>query len=129
MAETSKELIRQLEKLKAQAEAVRKREVAGVISRIKEAIEAYGITASDLGFEESAKSRSGAKEQAAGEPRRRDSSPATQAKYRDSEGHTWGGRGPQPRWLRDAIAAGQSLESFAVRTEAGQPAAPSSHDR
>lgn len=51
MGETSKELIRQLEKLTAQAEAVRKREVAGVISRIKEAIEAYEITASDLGYD------------------------------------------------------------------------------
>lgn len=129
MAETSKELIRQLEKLKAEAEAVRKREVAGVISRIKEAIEAYGITASDLGFGGSAESRSKAKKQAAGEPGRRDSGSATQAKYRDSEGRTWRGRGPRPRWLRDAIAAGQALESFAVSTGAGQPAALSSHDR
>lgn len=27
---------------------------------------------------------------------------------------TWSGRGMQPKWLREAVAAGASLESFAV---------------
>jgi DNA-binding protein H-NS len=33
-------------------------------------------------------------------------------KFRDEQGNTWGGRGPQPRWLRDAIAAGKSKDDF-----------------
>ena len=35
-------------------------------------------------------------------------------KFRDSAGNVWSGRGPRPRWLRDAIAAGKKLEDFAV---------------
>lgn len=84
MAETSAELIRQLEKLKAQAEAVRKREVDGVIERIKEAIRVYGITASDLGLE-------------GGTTKRAKSEPKLRAKYQDAAGNTWG-------WPRTAAA-------------------------
>lgn len=35
-------------------------------------------------------------------------------KYRDSAGNTWTGRGKQPVWLRNAIAAGASLDSFKI---------------
>jgi DNA-binding protein H-NS len=35
-------------------------------------------------------------------------------KYRDDKGNTWAARGSQPRWLREAIASGKTLESFAV---------------
>lgn len=36
------------------------------------------------------------------------------AKYRDSEGNSWSGRGLRPRWLTAAIVAGRRLEDFAV---------------
>lgn len=36
------------------------------------------------------------------------------AKYKDSEGNTWSGRGSRPRWLRAAIEAGKTLEDFAI---------------
>lgn len=35
-------------------------------------------------------------------------------KYRSQAGETWSGRGLQPKWLREAVAAGAALESFAV---------------
>lgn len=35
-------------------------------------------------------------------------------KYRNAEGKTWTGRGMQPTWLREAIAAGATLESFLI---------------
>ena len=36
--------------------------------------------------------------------------------YRDTENakNTWGGRGPRPAWLRDALAAGKSLDDFKI---------------
>jgi DNA-binding protein H-NS len=36
--------------------------------------------------------------------------------YRDpaNAGNTWGGRGPRPKWLRDALDAGKSLDDFKV---------------
>jgi hypothetical protein len=40
-------------------------------------------------------------------------------KYRSPHtGETWSGRGQQPRWIKAALAGGQSLEDFAVQTEA-----------
>ena len=34
------------------------------------------------------------------------------AKYRDDAGHVWSGRGPRPRWLKDALAAGRTMEEL-----------------
>ena len=37
------------------------------------------------------------------------------AKYRDeATGKAWSGRGLKPTWLREALAAGRTLEEFAV---------------
>ncbi|WP_218510253.1 H-NS family nucleoid-associated regulatory protein [Variovorax sp. dw_308] len=41
-------------------------------------------------------------------PKRR----AAKASYRDGAGNTWSGFGPRPKWLKDAIAAGQNEESL-----------------
>ncbi|ALL68587.1 H-NS histone family [Paraburkholderia caribensis MBA4] len=37
-----------------------------------------------------------------------------EARYRNSNGDTWDGRGDMPQWLRQAVSAGQSLGHFAV---------------
>ena len=34
------------------------------------------------------------------------------AVYRDQAGHTWSGMGPRPRWLREALEAGRTLEEM-----------------
>lgn len=34
------------------------------------------------------------------------------AKYRDDAGNVWSGRGPRPRWLKDALAGGKALEDL-----------------
>ena len=36
------------------------------------------------------------------------------AKYSDGAGNSWTGRGSQPRWLKEAIAAGKTVDQFAV---------------
>ena len=33
-------------------------------------------------------------------------------KYRDDAGHAWSGRGPKPGWIKDAMAAGKTLEQL-----------------
>jgi DNA-binding protein H-NS len=33
--------------------------------------------------------------------------------YSDDAGHSWTGRGPKPRWLKEAIESGKSLADFA----------------
>lgn len=36
------------------------------------------------------------------------------AKYKDEAGNSWTGRGSQPKWLKDAIAAGKTVDQFVV---------------
>ena len=100
----------EISQLQAQAEQLREKEKGEVIGRIKEAITVYGITAKDLGLAARAPSAGGA---AKTRPGRRRQDPA-QAKFRDGAGNTWGGRGPRPQWLRDALASGKALSDFAT---------------
>ncbi|MGK6310493.1 H-NS family nucleoid-associated regulatory protein [Variovorax sp. DT-64] len=34
--------------------------------------------------------------------------------YKDDAGHTWSGMGPKPRWLKEALDAGKTLEEMAA---------------
>ncbi|TXC62157.1 H-NS histone family protein [Piscinibacter aquaticus] len=37
-------------------------------------------------------------------------------KYRDPQsGHTWTGRGLQPRWIKEALASGGTLERLLIK--------------
>lgn len=105
MAKTYSQLLQGIEALKRQAEERRKKEVAGVIGRIRQAIEFYGLTAADLGL-------GGAAAGVAKKARAGKASVRGGAKFSDGAGNTWSGRGPRPRWLREALANGQSLQEF-----------------
>jgi DNA-binding protein H-NS len=37
----------------------------------------------------------------------------TTPRFSDGNGNVWTGRGPRPKWLKDAMASGKSLEEFA----------------
>ena len=85
-----------IDKLQARAEELRQAEKAGVVSRIREAIAVYGITAAELGLAGGG-ARSAARSSVA--------APAPKgqvgvAKYRDPvSGKTWTGRGKPPLWI------------------------------
>lgn len=113
MSKTYAQLAREIESLQANAEAVKRREIPDVVAKIKAAIEVYGLTAKDLGLDVGQK---GMKRGYAKAGKTSVTAPATPgaAKFRDSAGNTWVGRGPRPDWLKKALAAGRSLESFAV---------------
>jgi DNA-binding protein H-NS len=118
MAHTYLQLQRQIAKLQNQAEKLKAQEVSGVVERIKVAIEHYGLTAEQLGFGKSKEmSRTATKTNSKATPK-----DLKAAKYADGQGNVWSGRGPRPHWLRDALAAGKSLESFASNSQS-QPAA------
>ena len=113
MAKTLAQLDAQIAKLQRQAEALRAREVAGVIARIKVAIDYYGLTAADLGFGSArssaaragqgrsaatrtratagrgAESRSGARKSAGRKP-------AGVIRFRADAGNSWTGHGKRP---------------------------------
>jgi len=113
MAKNYEQLVKQIDVLKREAEAVKKKEVAEVIGKIKVAIEFYGLTPEELFGKSVVATRASAspKAKSAGDGA---------ARFSDGAGNTWVGRGPRPQWLRDAIASGKSLKDFAVE---GAPAA------
>jgi DNA-binding protein H-NS len=110
------QLLKQIEGLKAEAEKVRRDEIGGVVTRIREAIQHYGLTADDLGF--AAKAKPGPKPGAPIKRRKRKGAAVKTAgivKYANGAGGTWGGRGKRPQWLRDAINGGKQLSEFLVK--------------
>jgi DNA-binding protein H-NS len=65
----------------------------GVIDKIKEQIFSYNITAEELGIT-------------------KDKLPA---KYRNEEtGDEWSGKGIMPKWVKEALATGKSLDDFLI---------------
>ncbi|HJV62764.1 MAG TPA: H-NS histone family protein [Albitalea sp.] len=117
MTKTYAQLMKQIDTLTREADKLKRKEVEGVVARIKEAIAIYGLTAADLGLER----RRGRPAASAGTAKRGRKSGkggkaklSAAAKYRDEAGNTWVGRGPRPRWLREALSAGKRLEDFAV---------------
>lgn len=106
------EVQQQIQALQKEAEALKAAERKGVIDRMREAIAVYDITAADLGLatgveqsrRKSAKRALKVSKQAAS---------SANAAYSDGKGNTWGGRGPRPRWLKEALAAGATLGDFA----------------
>jgi DNA-binding protein H-NS len=107
MSKTYAQLESEIAALQKRAEATHSKEKAEVVGRIKEAIAVYGLTAQDLGLARGAKAAVAAKK-----PSRVRKN--MDAKYRDDAGNTWGGRGPRPKWLRDALGAGKVLQHFAA---------------
>lgn len=113
---TYEQIQTQIAALQAEADKIRRKELDEVISRIREAITFYGITATDLGLDSKAATRkkAGTGNKAAGKTTK--SAPSTVV-YRDEQGREWRGRGKRPQWLRDALIAGRSLDDFRVKTE------------
>lgn len=113
MSKTYTQLMKQIDSLQREAEELRRKEIEGVVARIKEAIAAYGLTAADLGLAGARAPR--ATKAPAKKAARKAGKGAAAAKYRDDAGNVWGGRGPRPAWLRTALAAGRQLSDFAVK--------------
>jgi DNA-binding protein H-NS len=100
MAKSYQQIQKQIQQLQRQADALRDSEIKGVVDRIKVAIAHYGLTAAHLGLD--SVSSKVAKKKAA----------RSSAQFSDGAGNVWSGRGPRPRWLRDALAAGRSIDEF-----------------
>ncbi len=105
-----KDLLAQKAALDKQIEDTRRRERADAIARIKSLMAEYGLTMADLQPSSPGKSAKGPK------PSRAPKAPSGRKvapKYRDAAtGATWSGRGLQPKWLREALAAGRRIEEF-----------------
>lgn len=123
MAKSLSQVNAQIAKLQKEADALKAKEVAGVVSRIKDAIAIYGLTPADL-FGASAEPAVKAKRAVVAKRVAGKKAPAAPAapakgapspiKYRDDAGHTWTGHGKRPNWFKAAIDAGKKPEDLAV---------------
>jgi len=117
MTKTYVQIQKQIETLQREADKLKRKEIDDVIAKIKEAIAVYELTAADLGLDDKAPRRraAGTRGRPAAKARpARKARGTSEVKFRDEAGNTWGGRGPRPQWLRDALAAGKTLQDFAV---------------
>ncbi len=116
MTKTYAQIVKQIESLKDEADKIRRKEVEGVIGRIREAITVYGLTAADLGLAGAAKAPKAVKAPSTKKRGgRKAAKGAAAAKYRNDAGQTWVGRGKRPQWLRDALAGGKTLADFEIK--------------
>ena len=120
MATKLQTLLNQISKLQSQADSLRSKEKAGVVSRIREAIAHYDISADELFGEVKAKrGRLSAKTAAAKKPRKaakaaKAAKPTSVPKYGDGTGKTWSGVGKRPNWFKEALEAGKTAEDLLI---------------
>lgn len=116
MAKTYADLTQQILQLQAQAEARRLSEAKGVIRTINEFIATYGLTAADLKFAQTSSPASAPEVRSVVAPKSAGSVAVKSGSqsYSDGAGNTWTGRGPRPKWLREALAAGDSFSKYEV---------------
>ena len=105
------EINQQIEALQKQADELRVSERASTIAEINTKIAAFGLKPTELTFP--AKKRK-VREAQEGKVKARKSKNPVPPKFKGPKGELWSGRGLQPRWLTQAIAAGQARESFAI---------------
>lgn len=122
MAKSLKQVLSQIEKLKKEAESLRAKEISGVVERIREAIDHYGLTAEEL-FGAAATKRAGrgrvakagkVAKSAAGPRKAKAPRSAGAPKYHDGAGRTWTGVGKRPNWFKDALNAGKTAEELLI---------------
>lgn len=85
--------------LQKQAEQLIAQQKAEVIEEVRSKIKLYGITLKDLGLSDKSSQRAGI---------------VVPIKYRQGD-QTWTGRGRQPKWVEDFLAAGGKLEDVLVK--------------
>jgi DNA-binding protein H-NS len=114
MAKSLSQIEKQIAVLQRRAEALKKRDVAGVVARIKDAISYYALTAQDLGFGKAAARKTRGPGKKTGPRKAKAARSALPPKFRDAAGNTWSGRGRRPRWYVEAKAQGKTDADLAA---------------
>jgi DNA-binding protein H-NS len=96
------ELLNQIAQLNQQAEAIRRQEIGGIVTEIRQLMAQYQLTAADLGFFSET-------------PRMKATRAPVPPKYRDPmSGKTWSGRGLAPKWVAALAEQGKTLEDCRI---------------
>ena len=127
MAKTYDQIQSQILKLQQEADALKAKEVAGVVARIQGAIAHYGLTPADLFGKTSAAAGKRAPKAAAparaARPAKVDKAtksakPPAAAKYQDGGGNHWSGVGKRPNWFKAALATGKTADDLLLKPPA-----------
>ena len=110
MTKTYRQVRAQIEALQAEADKLRAGEKSQVLKQVKDLVAQFDLSPQEVFGRAAAK----------GPARKGGAREATSAKYRDGQGNEWGGRGPRPRWVKEAIAAGHDLTDFLVGAKAAK---------
>ena len=95
--------------------------MAEVIAKVKDAIAHYGLTAADLGFGKAARQVGKSSAAVGGKPASKGRKnavampPAKTVKFKDDQGHIWGGIGKRPDWFKAALTAGKTPEDLLAK--------------
>lgn len=100
------ELLAQKAELERQIAEQTREQRASAIAEIKSLMSTYGLTPVDIVPDASKVAKSTKSGPRAGGK--------VEPKYRNSNGHTWTGRGLKPNWLKAALHNGATLEQFAI---------------
>jgi DNA-binding protein H-NS len=111
---TFAELKAEIAKLQKQADQLRQTERGDVISRIKEAISVYELTAKDLGIVKQLRKpkRSRSVKSLSLDGTEKLLPKVKPGRYTDGKGNEWTGKGEHPEWVKTAIAAGRTLSDL-----------------
>lgn len=99
MADDLKKIKQEIEALQAKAEALVETEKASVIEDMQYKIEAYGITARELGYGGGSGPRTTGR---------------VPVKYKKGP-HSWSGRGRKPKWVEDHLTKGGKIEDLLIK--------------
>lgn len=112
MAKSYSDVLKQIDDLKKEAEALRKAELKSIIADLKKTIKQYEITAEDLGLVEVEKRKYTKKEDGEAKP-----ATVVAPKYQDPSNseNKWTGRGRAPKWFADQLQAGKTKESMEIK--------------
>ena len=111
MAKSLDKVLAQIEQLQRQADALRKKEIAGVVARIQEAIEHYNLSPKELFGGTGARGRTSGRKEKVHTGRTKTGVP----KYQGPEGQTWTGVGKRPRWFVEALESGKSADDLLIK--------------
>lgn len=116
---TYRDVKAQIAKLEKQASDLFKKEVEGVVAKVRGLISEYGLNAADLGLTGKARKvvKATRKKTAAAKP-------AGVPLFVDpASGKTWTGKGKQPNWIVEGLKKGKSKDDYLIAKKAPAPAA------
>lgn len=103
----------QIAALQKRADAIVLAERSAAIKTINELVASFAILRSEIRFAGTASAGSHRQANAARKPHP-SAGQTVPPRFRDARGNTWAGRCMQPKWLREALAAGATLDSLRV---------------